>query len=125
MEQEREKRFSPPEAVPGLDWEQTEEEAAPDPLDRPDLYAEEDELSEPVWTQPDMPTEPCPCCGADIPQNPSPGYICPMCWWEIDYFTADEDEPSDQNHGLSLAEARLNFRTFGICDPWLRRKEEE
>ena len=42
-----------------------------------------------------------------------------------DYFTADEDEPSDQNHGLSLAEARLNFRVFGICDPWLRRKEEE
>lgn len=73
MEQEREKRFSPPEAVPGLDWEQTEEEAAPDPLDRPDLYAEEDELSEPVWTQPDMPTEPCPCCGADIPQNQCAG----------------------------------------------------
>ena len=125
MEQEGEKRFSPPEAVPGLDWEQTEEEAAPDPLDRPDLYAEEDELSEPVWTQPDMPTEPCPCCGADIPQNPSPGYICPMCWWEIDYFAADEDEPSDQNRGLSLAEARLNFRVFGICDPWLNRHEEE
>ncbi len=125
MEQEGEKRFSPLEAVPELDWEQTEEDAAPDPLDRPDLYVEEDELSEPVWTQPDMPTEPCPCCGADIPQNPSPGYICPMCWWEIDYFAADEDEPSEQNRGLSLAEARLNFRVFGICDPWLNRREEE
>lgn len=102
-----------------------EEEDCPNPLDRPDFYAEESEPQEPLWTLPDRPSEPCPCCGADIPENPSPGYICPMCWWEIDYFTADEDEPSDQNHGLSLAEARLNFRTFGICDPWLRRNKDE
>lgn len=125
MEQEREKPFILPEAFPGLSWEQEEEEAAPDPFDRPDLCAQAQDEQEPHWTQPDMPTEPCPCCGADIPENPSPGYICPMCWWEIDYFTANEDEPSDQNHGLSLAEARLNFRTFGICDPWLRREKEE
>lgn len=125
MEQEREKSFFQPEAVPGLGWEQPEEEAEPDPLDCPDLYAEEAGPAEPALTQSDMPTEPCPCCGADIPQNPSPGYICPMCWWEIDYFAADEDEPSDQNRGLSLAEARLNFRVFGICDPWLNRREEE
>ena len=125
MEQEREKPFILPEAFPGLSWEQEDEEAAPDPLDRPDLCADVQDEQEPNWTQPDLPTEPCPCCGADIPENPSPGYICPMCWWEIDYFTANEDEPSDQNHGLSLAEARLNFRTFGICDPWLRRKEDE
>ena len=72
MEQEIEKSFSSPESIPGPEWEQTGEEAAPDPLDRPDLYLQEDEPSEPVWTQPDMPTEPCPCCGADIPQNPSP-----------------------------------------------------
>lgn len=123
MEQEREKPFI--QAFPGFPWEQVEEEGAPDPLGRPDLCADAQDEQEPHWTQPDMPTEPCPCCGADIPENPSPGYICPMCWWEIDYFTADEDEPSDQNHGLSLAEARLNFRTFGICDPWLRRKEDE
>ena len=125
MEQEREKPFILPEAFPGLSWEQEEEEATPDPLDRPDLCADAQDEQEPHWTQPDMPTEPCPCCGADIPENPAPGYICPMCWWEIDYFTADEDEPSDQNHGLSLAEARLNFRTLGICDPWLRREKEE
>lgn len=123
MEQEREKPFI--QAFPGFPWEQVEEEGATDPLDRPDLCADAQDEQEPHWTQPDMPTEPCPCCGADIPENPSPGYICPMCWWEIDYFTANEDEPSDQNHGLSLAEARLNFRTFGICDPWLRRKEDE
>lgn len=123
MEQKREKPFI--QAFPGFPWEQVEEEGAADPLDRPDLCADAQDEQEPHWTQPDMPTEPCPCCGADIPENPSPGYICPMCWWEIDYFTADEDEPSDQNHGLSLAEARLNFRTFGICDPWLRREKEE
>ena len=120
---DRHKQMFFPEAT---DFGETgpEEEACPNPLDRPDLY-EENEPQEPVWTLPDGPSEPCPCCGADIPESPSPGYVCPMCWWEIDYFTADEDEPSDQNHGLSLAEARLNFRTFGICDPWLRRNKDE
>lgn len=125
MEPERKKPFVPPEAFPGFGWEPEADESAPDPLDRPDLCAGEEDAPEQFWTLPDVPSEPCPCCGADIPANPSPGYICPVCWWEMDYFTADEDEPSDQNHGLSLAEARLNFRVFGICDPWLRREKEE
>lgn len=98
---------------------QPPEDSAPDPLDRPDFEA--------VWPdreQPDLPDglicayEPCPCCGAEsIPEPPSPGYICPICWWEIDLFCVGEDEPSDENHGLTLSEARLNFRTFGTIDP--------
>ena len=31
---------------------------------------------------------------------------------------ADEWEPSAQNHGLSLYEARMNFRAFGVTAPW-------
>lgn len=101
---------------------------APDPLDRPDLLPpgpEEDGgllpfdpflgRAEPV---------PCPCCGAEYPVEPYPGDICPVCWWEIDpEAQADPAQPSDQNHGLSLDEARMNFRAFGICDPSLRWKE--
>lgn len=102
------------------DWDADErEEASPDPYDRPDRCAEQADEAPYLWPYPGAPTEPCPCCGADIPENPSPGYICPTCWWEIDLFTADEHEPSDQNHGLSLIEARMNFRAFGICDPSL------
>ena len=107
--------------LPGLQTEAAEDDGF---SARPDLGpVQEQEAC--VWEQPDIPTVSCPCCGADIPENPFPGYICPMCWWEIDPFTADEDAPSDQNHGLSLAEARLNFRVFGICDPWLKRDTDE
>ena len=49
----------------------------------------------------------------------SPSYICPMCGWEIDYDVEGEpDKPSDQNHGLSLTEARWNFHSFGTVAPW-------
>ena len=69
---------------------------------------------------------PCPCCGCiTIPNGGNAlAYICPVCLWEIDLFLAGENEPSDQNHGLTLDEARLNFRVFGICDPSLRWETE-
>ena len=91
-----------------------------DPYFRPDAVPEEDE-TEPTgldW-QPETPTEPCPCCGAELPANPSWGYICPMCGWEIDCDVQDDpDKPSDQNHGLSLNEAQWNFHSFGTVAPW-------
>jgi hypothetical protein len=62
----------------------------------------------------------CPCCGyLTIPTNEKnqvfSGFICPACYWEIDSFIKNENEKSDQNHGLTLAEARLNYSTFGAC----------
>ena len=128
MGTEREKEWFLPEAqddaflVPWPPEMCEAEETLPDPWLRPDVPDEEDLPLMPCM--PEMPAQPCPCCGVDIPADPSPGYICPMCWWEIDDFTQDEDEPSDQNHGLSLAEAQMNYRAFGICDPWLTRQNE-
>ena len=29
----------------------------------------------------------------------------------------------DQNNGLSLNEAQMNFRTFGIADPWILQEK--
>ncbi len=44
--------------------------------------------------------------------------------WEIDYDVEDDpDAPSDQNNGLSLNEAQMNFHAFGIADPWLLKDE--
>ena len=63
---------------------------------------------------------PCPCCGQRTfpdPPEAAIAYICPVCWWENDVFTASADEPSDENHGLTLNQGRENFRQFGICDP--------
>lgn len=58
---------------------------------------------------------PCPCCGnITIPNHGDAlAYICPVCFWEIDLFISSEDEPSDQNHGLTLTLARENYRKYG------------
>ena len=58
---------------------------------------------------------PCPCCGnITIPYGGDAlAYICPICRWEIDLFIQSDDEPSDQNHGLTLHQARDNYKKFG------------
>ena len=79
----------------------TEEAKAPLSPERPGIYS-------------------CLCCGQRTFPNPpeaAAAYICPVCWWENDVFTASADEPSDENHGLTLNQGRENFRQFGICDP--------
>ncbi len=68
----------------------------------------------------------CKCCGHEtlpVPPEDAVAYICPICWWENDVFTADDDEPSDENHGISLNRARKNYIAHGICDPRLKCKD--
>ena len=60
----------------------------------------------------------CPCCGyltLSMPQKEAVSYICPVCFWENDVFIQSAAEPSDENHGMTLAEAKENFRQFGAC----------
>ncbi|WP_347488519.1 CPCC family cysteine-rich protein [Desulfoscipio sp. XC116] len=65
---------------------------------------------------------PCPCCGfITIPNGGDAlAYICPVCFWEIDLFIQSEKEPSDQNHGLSLSQARKNYVKYGSVMPELK-----
>lgn len=106
-------------------WEEPEDEPTPDPLDRPDFDAvwPEDEPA-PHCDELGRAYEPCACCGAETIPEGSIAHICPVCGWETDCFIQSDHEPSDQNHGLTLDEARLNFRVFGVCDPSLRWETE-
>ncbi|WP_418222761.1 CPCC family cysteine-rich protein [Clostridium isatidis] len=58
---------------------------------------------------------PCPCCGfITIPNNGDAlSYVCPVCLWEIDLFLKSDNEASDLNHGLTLIEARKNYKDYG------------
>ena len=61
---------------------------------------------------------PCPCCGyrtLPVPQEEAVAYICPVCFWENDVFLQSETEPSDENHGMTLAEAKEQMRQIGAC----------
>ena len=66
---------------------------------------------------------PCPCCGEiTIPNGGDAlAYICPVCLWEIDLFISSEDEQSDQNHGLTLRQARENYAACGAVLPELAK----
>lgn len=65
--------------------------------------------------------ESCPCCGNyTIPISNSDnlhniGFICPVCFWEIDVFIKSDDDYSSSNH-ITLKEARENYIAFGACD---------
>ena len=59
---------------------------------------------------------PCPCCGCKtfpVPAADALAYICPVCLWENDVFTTSDDEPSDENRGMTLNQGRAAYRRFG------------
>lgn len=61
---------------------------------------------------------PCPCCGnltLPSPAKEAIAFICPVCFWENDVFSKTEEEPSDENGGLTLREGRLNYKRLGVC----------
>ena len=61
----------------------------------------------------------CLCCGNEtlpVPAEVAIAFICPVCWWENDVFLKSPDEPSDENHGMTLLEAHENYIKYGICD---------
>lgn len=61
---------------------------------------------------------PCPCCGClTLPDPPEKAvaYICPVCCWENDVFITSEEEPSDENGGMTLRQARAQYWQSGAC----------
>jgi len=59
---------------------------------------------------------PCPCCGYKtfpVPKEDALAFICPVCLWENDVFDPGENQPSDENRGMTLAEGRMAFRRLG------------
>ena len=60
----------------------------------------------------------CLCCGCytlTVPSSEAIAYICPVCFWENDVFIKNDDEPSDENHGLTLRQAQKNYAEYGAC----------
>ena len=66
---------------------------------------------------------PCPCCGyltLPAPREEAIAFICPVCFWENDVFTHSDDEPSDENHGMTLSQGRAAYRAFGAVQERFR-----
>ena len=69
----------------------------------------------------------CLCCGCKTLATRGEYDICPVCFWEDDPENGDPDEVNDCN-GVSLTEARENYRKFGACQvemiPHVRKPKE-
>lgn len=68
---------------------------------------------------------PCPCCGKltfPVPKEEAVAYICPICWWENDVFDPGEDDPSDENRGMTLRQGRENYERYGAVRPDLAER---
>lgn len=75
---------------------------------------------------------PCPCCGClTLPDSPDKAiaFICPVCFWENDVFIGSDNEPSDENGGISLRQARSHYAQCGACrermTPYVRKPHPE
>lgn len=60
----------------------------------------------------------CPCCGFKTLGERGGFEICVVCFWEDD---GQDDHDADivrggPNGGLSLTQARANYREFGACE---------
>jgi hypothetical protein len=66
---------------------------------------------------------PCACCDCFTLAEPPTGTfaICEVCRWEDDNVQVMEIDRGGGANGVSLREARENFRTFGASEP--RRRE--
>ena len=105
MEHPRKKSLILPRVRTGGDADPPEPPEPPKPPEPPRIY-------------------PCPCCGFrtySVPPAEDIAYICPVCLWENDAFISSDDEPSDENHGLTLRQGWENVRLYGVCDPRLAR----
>lgn len=64
--------------------------------------------------------EACECCGCLTVKERGSYGICPVCFWEDDGPWANPDDEimrGGPNGGLTLTEARTNYRSIGACDP--------
>lgn len=59
----------------------------------------------------------CPCCGYKTLNSEHEYDICPICYWEEDYFQFEDfDLEGGANYKVSLRQAQINFIEFGACE---------
>lgn len=71
-----------------------------------------------VWIPEGSGPHACPCCGHLTLDGRGNYDTCPVCFWDDDgqdEHDADRVRGSTPNHGLSLAQARVNYAEIGAC----------
>lgn len=63
-----------------------------------------------------MQGSPCPCCGYLTFDEQGHFDICPVCFWEDDPVQSNDEEYVGRANGISLRQARANFKVLGACE---------
>lgn len=58
----------------------------------------------------------CPCCGYQTLDNKHEYNICPICFWEDDWWQENNPYLSGGANHVSLYIAQRNFQLFGACE---------
>lgn len=58
----------------------------------------------------------CPCCGFLTIPTRTDWDLCPVCFWEDDPSQAVDEASENGANGISLVQARANFRALGAID---------
>ena len=60
----------------------------------------------------------CPCCNFDTFKSEErlSYVICPICFWEDDPIAFEDPKFEGGANGVSLIQARRNFKEFGACE---------
>lgn len=57
----------------------------------------------------------CPCCGYKTLEEEHEYDICPICYWEDDWFQFKYVDKTGANN-VSLRKAQRNYLEFGACE---------
>ncbi|MGN0553251.1 MAG: CPCC family cysteine-rich protein [Oscillospiraceae bacterium] len=58
----------------------------------------------------------CKCCGNAAMNSADEYDICPVCFWERDFYQEKNPDSSDGANKVSLNEAKRNYAEFGACE---------
>ncbi|CAH1214816.1 hypothetical protein PAECIP111893_03853 [Paenibacillus plantiphilus] len=58
----------------------------------------------------------CPCCGYDTLDSDGHYDICKICYWEDDPYQKENPYSEGGANHISLAEAQINYLTYGACE---------
>lgn len=58
----------------------------------------------------------CKCCGNAAMDSADEYDICPVCFWERDFYQESEPDAAGGANKVSLNEAKKNYAEFGACE---------
>ena len=47
--------------------------------------------------------------------------ICPVCFWQKDFYQEEQIDDDDAPNTISLREARKNYKKYGVSDPEFKK----